>query len=161
MLARLGRRAPRLARSYYAQGTKHEPFAPVPGRAPALAGSAAEAVQAIRSDMRIFLHSAAATPGALVKAMTEHAEASDLSNIKLSHIHTECDATFVQGDARKRFRSNSLFIGPNVRKAVNEGLADYTPVFLSEVPILFRRGKLPLDVALIQVSPPDKSGYCR
>jgi 4-hydroxybutyrate CoA-transferase len=117
--------------------------------------SADDALRAVVSDSRVFIHTAAATPTRLVAALAERSKS--LSNISLIHLHTEGIAPQI---AVASCRDNSLFIGGNVRKAVQEGRADYTPVFLSETPLLFRRGILKLDVALIQVSPPDAHGFC-
>ncbi|MFN8220422.1 MAG: acetyl-CoA hydrolase/transferase C-terminal domain-containing protein [Fimbriimonadales bacterium] len=120
--------------------------------------SAAEAVALIPSHSRVFLHSVAAAPHELINAMV--ARAPELRDVEIVSIHTEGGAPYTAPEYAESFRLNSLFVGPNVRKAVNSGLADFTPVFLSEVPLLFRRGLLPLDVAMVQVSPPDRHGYC-
>lgn len=120
-----------------------------------------EAVACIRSGDRVFIHSAAAAPQVLIDAMV--ARAPELRNVEIVHLHHEATAPYVEPAYRESFRVNSLFIGSNVRKATNDSLADhidYIPVFLSEVPLLFRRRLLPIDVALIQVSPPDKHGFC-
>lgn len=120
--------------------------------------SAEEAVKAIQSHSRIFVHTAAATPTVLLQALAERAD--ELEDIEFIHLHTEGRAPQVDEKFAGKFRDSSLFIGANVRKAVQEGRADYIPIFLSETPLLFRRGILPLDAALIQVSPPDRHGYC-
>ncbi len=120
--------------------------------------SAAEAVTAIKSGDRVFLHGVAATPLRLIEAMT--ARAPELRNVEVTALHTEGPAPYADPGMEESFRLNALFVGANVRKAVQEGRADYLPVFLSEVPLLFRRGILPIDVALIHVSPPDAHGYC-
>jgi len=120
--------------------------------------SAAEAVAAIKSGDRVFIHTAVATPQCLVQAMTNRA--SELRNVEIVHLHTEGEAPYVNPEYRESFRVNAFFVGANVRKAVQEGRADYIPIFLSEVPHLFTRNILPLDVALVHVSPPDKHGYC-
>jgi 4-hydroxybutyrate CoA-transferase len=86
--------------------------------------------------------------------------AAELRGVEVIHLHTEGEAPYAAPQLAQSFHTNALFIGANVRAAVAAGEADYTPVFLSEVPALFRRGILPLDVALIQVSPPDRHGYC-
>lgn len=88
------------------------------------------------------------------------ARADELKDIEIVHLHTEGPAPYADPKYRGTFRVNALFVGANVRNAVNSGNADYIPVFLSEVPALFRKGVLPIDVALIQVSPPDHHGYC-
>jgi acyl-CoA hydrolase len=117
-----------------------------------------DAVKIIRSGDRVFIHGGAATPKLLVKAMAaRHAE---LCNVEVVHIHTEGEAPYARPEMAGSFCTNAFFVGANIRDAVNEGAADYVPVFLSEVPGLFRKGILPLDVALVQVSPPDKHGFC-
>ena len=121
--------------------------------------SADDAVSVLNSGDRVFVHTAAAAPQALVDAMT--ARADELRNIEVCHLHTEGEAPYVQDEYADTFHTNAFFVGANVREAVNSGpSADYIPVFLSEVPSLFRDGVLPLDVALLQVSPPDKHGFC-
>jgi 4-hydroxybutyrate CoA-transferase len=120
--------------------------------------TAEEAVAVIKSNDRVFVHSVAAAPQRLVKAMA--ARAAELRGVEVVHLHTEGVAPYAAPHLAESFHTNALFIGANVRDAVATGEADYTPVFLSEVPALFRRGILPLDVALIQVSPPDRHGYC-
>ena len=120
--------------------------------------SAQAAVAAIKSGDRVFIHSVAAAPQALIAAMVENA--ANLTDVEIVHLHTEGAAPYVAPAYARSFRTNALFVGENVREAVNAGRADYVPVFLSEVPQLFRRRILPLDVALIQVSPPDRHGFC-
>lgn len=120
--------------------------------------SAEEAVRVIKSNDRVFVHGAVATPVQLVLAMT--ARASELRDVEIVHLHTEGPAPYASPEYAENFRTNCLFVGANVREAVNEGIADYIPVFLSEVPGLFRKGIMPLDVALVQVSPPDRHGFC-
>lgn len=120
--------------------------------------TAEEAVKLINSGDRIFIHSVAAAPQPLINAMTERAP--ELEDIEVVHLHTEGDAPYVKPEYNDTFHTNALFVGANVRKAVNEGSADYLPIFLSEVPGLFRQGIMPIDMALVQVSPPDKHGYC-
>lgn len=120
--------------------------------------TAAEAVKIISSEQRVFIQGGVATPQALVNAMT--ARSSELRNVEVVHVHTEGAAPYAQESMKDSFFVNSFFIGSNVRQATNAGYAQYIPVFLSEIPALFRRGILPLDVALIQVSAPDKHGYC-
>ena len=117
-----------------------------------------EAVSVINSGDRVFVHTAAAAPQILVNAMTNRA--NELRNVEVCHLHTEGEAPYVQDEYADTFCTNAFFVGANVREAVNSGNADYIPVFLSEVPSFFRDGVLPLDVALLQVSPPDKHGYC-
>lgn len=117
-----------------------------------------EAVQIINSGDRVFVHGGAATPKALVKAMA--ARAPELRGVEVVHIHTEGEAAYARPEMVESFTTNAFFVGANVREAVAEGVADYIPVFLSEVPSLFRKGILPLNVALVHVSPPDKHGFC-
>lgn len=120
--------------------------------------SAAEAVKVIESNDRVFIHSIAAAPQLLIGAMTDRAR--ELRDVEIVHLHTEGDAPYAAPEMRESFRVNAFFVGANVRSAVNSGRADYIPVFLSEIPALFRRGFLALDVAMIHVSPPDKHGFC-
>lgn len=120
--------------------------------------SAEQAVSVIKSGDRVFIQSVAAAPRRLIEAMT--ARAPELSVVEIVSLHTEGEAPYAAPGLERSFRVNALFVGANTRQAVEEGRADYLPVFLSEVPSLFRNGLLPLDVALIHVSPPDKHGYC-
>jgi acyl-CoA hydrolase len=120
--------------------------------------SGEDAVKAIKPGQRIFVHGGAATPHFLLKKLAERS--SELWNIEIVSISLQGDAVITDKKYKDNFRINSLFVSQNVREAVNEGRGDYVPIFLSEIPILFRRGILPLDVAIIQVSPPDKHGYC-
>ena len=120
--------------------------------------TAEEAVAVVRSGDRVFVHGVAATPHVLIDALVARAPA--LTDVEITHLHTEGPAPYAAPEMAGHFRTNALFVGANVRQAVNEGRGDYLPVFLSEVPLLFRRKILPLDVALIQVSPPDKHGFC-
>ncbi|MBM4268723.1 MAG: GNAT family N-acetyltransferase [Deltaproteobacteria bacterium] len=115
-----------------------------------------EALKLVRSGDHVFIGSGCAEPQSLVQALAAHPTVED---VEILHILTL--GVRPQEDPRfpSRFRHNALFIGANVRDDVNAGLADYTPVFLSEIPSLFRSGRLPIDVALVQVSPPDRSGY--
>ena len=117
-----------------------------------------QAVSGIKSGDRIYIHSAAATPQSLVKALV--GRASELRGVEIFHLHTEGDASYTNPEYSESFHLNAMFLGPNVRQAVDDGRADFIPCFLSEVPIMFRRGRIPLDAVLIQVSPPDKHGYC-
>jgi len=120
--------------------------------------TADEAVKAIRSGDRVFVHGVAAAPQSLIHAMV--GRASELSGVEIVHLHTEGPAPYADPEFKESFRVNAFFVGSNVRPAINDGRADYIPVFLSEIPALFRRGVLPLDVALINVSRPDKHGFC-
>jgi acyl-CoA hydrolase len=120
--------------------------------------TAEEAVSIIRSEDRVFIHSVAAAPRLLVESMT--ARAPELRDVEVVHLHTEGPAPYAEPEMTESFHVNALFVGANVRGAVNRGDASYVPVFLSETPNLFRRGILPIDVALVQVSPPDQHGFC-
>jgi len=120
--------------------------------------SGEEAVKIIKSGDRVFVHGGAATPHYLLSKMVERAD--ELRNVELVSISTQGEAIFADKRYKESFRINSLFVSSNVRGAINDGRGDYIPVFLSEIPNLFRRGILPIDVALVQVSPPDKHGYC-
>lgn len=116
------------------------------------------AVSLIQSGHTVFLHSAAATPRELVKAMT--ARSHELQKVRLVSIHTEWEAAYAEPEHVHAFYVDTFFVGKNIRKAVNEGRANYIPMFLSEIPRYFRSNELPIDVAMISVSPPDKNGYC-
>ncbi|MDG4946149.1 4-hydroxybutyrate CoA-transferase [Weeksellaceae bacterium KMM 9713] len=120
--------------------------------------SAHEAVKEIQSGNRVFVQSAAMTPLELVDAMSLRYQ--ELKNVEVIHIHTEGEAKYTQEPYNQPFHTNALFVGANTRKAVNSGAGSYTPMFLGDVHILFRRNILPIDVALIQVSPPDQHGFC-
>lgn len=119
--------------------------------------TAAEALQHIRSGMRVYVQGQAATPQVLLEALA--ARADQLENVETVHLHLEGDAPFARPECAKAFRPNAFFVGANLRAAVSEGRADYTPIFLSEIPRLFREGVMPLDAALVHVSPPDAHGF--
>lgn len=116
------------------------------------------ALQDIQSGSRVYLAGGAGVPMDLIKGLIERAP--DVHDVEITQILTFAEAPYVQPQYQKSFRVNALFIGNNVRQAVQKGQADFTPIFLSEIPNLFKRGTLPLDVALISVSPPDKHGFC-
>lgn len=118
----------------------------------------ATAVSAVKSGNRIYLGSGAGVPQVLVRALMERAP--ELRDVEIVHILHFGEAPYVRPEYTGHFRHNALFIGANVREAVQAGRADFTPIFLSEVPALFRSGRLPLDFAFIQVSPPDEHGFC-
>jgi acyl-CoA hydrolase len=120
--------------------------------------TAEEAVKVIKPGDRVFVHGGAATPHHLLAKMVDRA--SELWNVEIVGSSFQGDILFADKKYRSNFRVNSLFVSQNVREAVNDGRGDYVPIFLSEIPTLFRKGILPLDVALVQVSPPDKHGYC-
>ena len=121
-------------------------------------GSPHDAASLVSSGDRVFIHTAAAAPQRLIEALTDRAD--ELSEVDIVHLHTEGEAPYATPQYDDTFHTSALFVGSNVRSAVNNGNADYIPVFLSEAPALFRRGVLPLDVALIHVSPPDRHGFC-
>lgn len=119
--------------------------------------SAEEAVEKLRSGMNVFIHGGSATPTPLIEAMCRR---SDLTDLRLYHMHLEGPAPFVEASCRGRITSVSLFAGASVRHAIQVGFADFIPVFLSDIPGLFRSGRIRLDAAILQVSPPDRHGYC-
>lgn len=117
-----------------------------------------EAVNLIEPNQRIFIHGGAATPSFLLSALANRYR--ELWNVELVSISLQGDAFIAAEKYRESFRMNSLFVSENIREAVNNGRGDYVPIFLSEIPMLFRKNILPIDVALIQVSVPDKHGFC-
>ncbi|MEY4512738.1 MAG: hypothetical protein RLZZ450_4860 [Pseudomonadota bacterium] len=123
----------------------------------ARASTAAEVVEHLRNDARVFVHGAAATPVTLLDAM---ADRPDLERVLLYHLHLEGSCRFADPGQRGRFVSHSLFTGPPLRRPIAEGRAEYIPVFLSDIPALFATRRIPLDVAMVQLSPPDKHGNC-
>lgn len=120
--------------------------------------TAAEAVKVVKSNDRVYVQAAAATPTVLTKALAERA--AELRNVEVCHLHTEGNAPYANPDLADSFHVNSFFIGANVRHTLKAGNGSYTPVFLSELPHLFRKKVLLIDVAFIHVSPPDRHGYC-
>src|ERR1700758_375234 len=120
--------------------------------------SADDALQCVRSGMRVYIQPGCAEPETLVEALIRRAP--DVRDVEIVHMMTLGNADYVKPEMEGHFRHNAMFIGGNVREAVNDGRADYTPVYLSEVEELFESGNMPLDVALIQVSPPDPHGFC-
>jgi 4-hydroxybutyrate CoA-transferase len=120
--------------------------------------TAEEAVSGIKSGQQIFMQGSAATPSVLLDALV--ARAPELDDVKIVHMHIEGPAPHLAPEMAGHFRHRALFMGSNARKAVNEGRAEFIPVFLSEIPLLFERGVLPLDACLINVSPPDEHGFC-
>lgn len=120
--------------------------------------SAEEAVKRVKSNDRIYVQAAAAAPSILTKALS--LRASELRNVELCHLHTEGEAPYADPALADSFHVNSFFIGKNVRHTLAAGNGSYTPVFLSELPYLFRKKVVPLEVVFIHVSPPDGHGYC-
>ena len=121
--------------------------------------SADEAVKVIKSGDHVHLSSVASAPRLLIEAMCRRGEAGELKDVKIHHLHTEGPAPYTNPRFEGIFFHQGFFIGSNVRKSVQEGYADYIPVFLGETQKLYRCGALPCDVAMIQVCPPDKHGY--
>jgi 4-hydroxybutyrate CoA-transferase len=119
--------------------------------------SPADALRCVTSGMNIFIHGAAATPTPLLETL---AQRTDLGDVHLYHLHTSGPAPFAASECRGRLRSVSLFTGPPLRSAIDRGDADFIPIFLSDVPSLFLGGQVRLDVAFLQLSPPDSHGYC-
>lgn len=120
--------------------------------------SAEEAVKIIKSNDKVYLQAAAAAPQILINAMTARHE--ELRNVEVCQLHTEGEAPYANPELRDSFHVNSFFIGKNVRHTLKAGNGSYTPVFLSELPLLFKRNIVDLQVALIHVSVPDRHGYC-
>lgn len=116
------------------------------------------ALAAIKSNDRIYVGGGAGVPKTLIEGLTRCA--SHLRNVEITHILTFAEAAYAEPEFAEAFRVNALFIGKNVRKAVQEGRADFTPVFLSEIPSLFRDGTLPINAALVSLTPPDEHGFC-
>ena len=120
--------------------------------------TAQEAVKVIKSGHRIFLTGNVSVPQKLLAALVEYAP--NINGVEVCQALTVGSADYVGPEMEGHLRVNSMFISANIRKAVQEGRADFTPVLLSEFPLLFKRGVLPLDVALVHVSPPDEHGFC-
>ena len=120
--------------------------------------TAHEAVGCVESGMRVYIHPGCAEPEALVEALMERAPY--VRTVEIVHLLTLGTSPYCSPEMSESFRHNALFVGGNVREAVQAGRADYTPIFLSEVECLFESGEMPIDVAFIQVSPPDSHGYC-
>lgn len=120
--------------------------------------SAVDALKVVQSGNRVYVQAAAATPTVLTKALADRA--GELRNVEVCHLHTEGEAAYANLELAESFHVNSFFIGANVRHTLKAGNGSYTPVFLSELPHLFRNKIVHLDVALIHVSPPDSHGYC-
>lgn len=164
-------------RTYYSYC--NEPTHPIPGKQPKWM-SAEEAVSVVKSGNlifdkeikyiifiilfiiqgdNVFIHGAAATPRALVPALAAHGKKNNLKNVRVHHIHTEGAGEYNAKEFEGIFRSNSLFTGANSREPINSGRADFTPIFLGDIPQLFYRGIIKPDVAMVQVTPADKHGY--
>jgi acyl-CoA hydrolase len=120
--------------------------------------SAEEALQAVQSGQRLFIHGSASTPVYMLHALAQQKDR--LQEVEMVSVSMYGDVELDKPEYYPNFKFNSLFVSASVRNAVKEGRADYVPVFLSEIPELFKRGILPIDVAIVQVSPPDVHGYC-
>ncbi|MGA3315100.1 MAG: acetyl-CoA hydrolase/transferase C-terminal domain-containing protein [Candidatus Korobacteraceae bacterium] len=120
--------------------------------------TAREAVSCVESGMRVYIHPGCAEPEALVEALI--GRAPFVTDVEVMHLLTMGASPYCVPEMAAHFRHNALFVGGNVREAVNDGRADYTPIFLGEVEALFESGEMPIDVAFIQVSLPDSHGYC-
>ena len=112
----------------------------------------------IKSGMRVYIQPGCAEPETLVEALIRRAP--EVRDVEIVHMMTMGGAPYVAPEMARHFRHNAVFIGANVRDAINEGRADYTPIYLSEIEELFENGAMPIDVALIEVSPPDSHGFC-
>jgi acyl-CoA hydrolase len=121
--------------------------------------SASTAAQLVRSGDRVYIHEAAMAPVSLIEALADRGP--ELENVEIIHLHTDAPAPYLREEFTGHLRHNALFVGANTRQAVNDGRADFTPVFLSEIPSLIADGTLAVDVAMVQLSPPDRHGYCR
>jgi acyl-CoA hydrolase len=119
--------------------------------------SAEQALQCVQSGHRVYIHQGCSQPRALVEALVARAPA--LRDVEIVHLATMGEADYTRPEFEGCFRHNAFFVGPNARAAVQEGRADYIPIFLSEIEELFESGAMPLDVALLMCSPPDKHGY--
>src|SRR5438105_1273536 len=117
-----------------------------------------EALRCVQSGMRVYIQPGCAEPETLVEALMKRAPY--VHDVEIVHMMTMGAAPYVAPGMAGHFRHNAVFIGANVRDAINDGLADYTPIYLSEIEELFESGEMPIDVALIEVSPPDSHGYC-
>jgi len=120
--------------------------------------TADEALACVKSGMRVYIQPGCAEPETLVETLIRRAP--DLHDVEIVHMMTMGVAPYVAPNMAGHFRHNAMFIGPNVRDAINDGRADYTPIYLSEIEELFESGEMPIDVALIEVSPPDSHGFC-
>ena len=117
-----------------------------------------EALRCVSSGMRVYIQPGCAEPEMLVEALMKRGPF--VEDVEIVHMLTMGSAPYVAPEMAGHFRHNAVFIGANVRDAINDGRADYTPIYLSEIESLFESGAMPLDVALIQVSPPDAHGFC-
>jgi 4-hydroxybutyrate CoA-transferase len=119
-----------------------------------------DAVSVIDSGHQVYVHCAAAAPSVLLDAVVARARSEDLTDISVVHLHIEGPGPHLAPEVARHFRHRALFIGPNARAAIEDGRADYVPVFLSDVPHLFDSGALHLDAVLVNATPPDAHGFC-
>src|ERR1700752_1613609 len=117
-----------------------------------------EALGCVKSGMRVYIQPGCAEPETLVEALMKRGP--HVEDVEIVHMMTMGTAPYVAREMAGHFRHNAMFIGSNVRDAINDGRADYTPIYLSEIEGLFESGAMPIDVALVQVSPPDAHGFC-
>ncbi len=122
--------------------------------------TADQAVAAVPSGASVFLTGNCSVPRQLLGALVNRARSDQVDKLRIHQVLTIGDADYVSPDLEGKIRVNTMFVSPNVRQAVNEGRADFTPVFLGEIPGLFKRGIVPLDVAFVHLSPPDEHGFC-
>jgi Acetyl-CoA hydrolase len=120
--------------------------------------TAEQALRHVTSGMRVYIQPGCAGPETLIEALMRRAPF--VHDVEIVHMMTMGPAPYVAPEMAGHFRHNAMFIGSNVREAINEGRADYTPIYLSEIEELFESGAMPLDVALLQLSPPDSHGFC-
>jgi 4-hydroxybutyrate CoA-transferase len=120
--------------------------------------TADEALRCVRSGMRVYIQPGCAEPETLVEALIRRAP--DVQGVEIVHMMTMGAAPYVTPEMAGHFRHNAMFIGSNVREAINEGRADYTPIYLGEIEELFESGAMPIDVALLELAPPDSHGFC-
>ncbi|KAI6178833.1 Acetyl-CoA deacylase [Aphelenchoides besseyi] len=158
MTTRMLSRSTTLARSLVGVKTRECTF-PIADKKPVFSDLRA-ACSSIKSGDNVFVQGIAATPTPLLNALCDHVKENNLNKITLHHLHLEGPTPWIEPDVKDRIRSNSLFTGHNLRKSINDGTADFNSIFLNEVPMLFRRGAIKLNAALIQVSPPDANGFC-
>ena len=119
-----------------------------------------EAVSGISSGQQVYVHCAAAAPSVLLDALVARAAAKDLTDVSVVHLHIEGPGPHLAPEMARHFRHRALFIGPNAREAIEDGRADYVPVFLSDVPHLFSSGVIALDAVFVNATPPDAHGFC-
>ena len=120
--------------------------------------TADDALQGVKSGMRVYIQPGCAEPEILVEALMRRGP--EVHDVEIVHMMTMGCAPYVAPEMEGHLRHNAMFIGHNVRDAINDGRADYTPIYLGEIEELFESGAMPIDVALLQLSPPDSHGFC-